>query len=68
MRPAPRPTDSSSSPTVPEAPSLHPEADDGIDVTLVRWSLSLTPQERLDVLQANADALARFQDAASTQR
>ena len=68
MEPAPYPAHSSPAPVVPESPSQHPKADDGIDVTLVRWSLSLTPKERLDVLQANADALARFQDAASTQR
>ena len=26
--------------------------DDGIDLTLVRWALSLTPEERLAFLQA----------------
>ncbi len=26
-------------------------AEDGVDVTLIRWMLSLTPAERLDVLQ-----------------
>ncbi len=25
--------------------------DDGVDVTLIRWMLSLTPAERLEVLQ-----------------
>lgn len=38
--------------------------DDGIDVSLIRWTLSLSPRERLQVLQANADALARLQEAA----
>ena len=29
-----------------------PERDDsGVDLTLIRWMLSLTPAERLDVLQ-----------------
>jgi hypothetical protein len=26
-------------------------SDDGVDLTLIRWMLSLTPAERLDVLQ-----------------
>ena len=42
-----------------------PESDDGVDATLIRWTLGLTPKERLDTLQANADALVRLQDAAS---
>lgn len=29
--------------------------DDGIDLTLVRWMLSLTPAERLEALQQFAD-------------
>lgn len=50
------------------APSEHDEGDDGIDVSLIRWTLSLSPQERLEVLQANADALVRLQDAAQAKR
>lgn len=42
--------------------------DEGIDLSLVRWSLSLTPQERLDVLQRNVDALTRLRDDAAAQR
>jgi hypothetical protein len=30
---------------------------DGVDVTLIRWFLGLTPSERLDALQRNVDAL-----------
>lgn len=33
-------------------------AGDGVDVTLVRWTLSLTPAERLAVLQGAVDAIA----------
>jgi hypothetical protein len=40
-------------------------ADDGIDVSLIRWALSLTPQQRLEVLQANAEALVRLQHVAA---
>jgi hypothetical protein len=27
--------------------------DDGVDVTLIRWMLSMTPAERLQVLQSH---------------
>lgn len=40
------------------------DPDDGIDVTLIRWCLSLTPQERLEALQANVNAIVRLKDAA----
>ena len=33
---------------------------DGVDLTLIRWMLSLTPAERLDVLQGFADSLAEI--------
>jgi hypothetical protein len=42
--------------------------EDGVDVTLIRWTLSLTPRERLELLQANAEALVRLQDAAASRR
>jgi hypothetical protein len=32
--------------------------DDGIDVSLIRWMLSLTPEQRLDVLQGFVDSVA----------
>jgi hypothetical protein len=35
-------------------------SDDGIDVTLIRWMLSLTPAERLQVLQRNAVSILRL--------
>ena len=31
---------------------------DGEDVTLIRWTLSMTPAERLETLQSFADELA----------
>lgn len=49
-------------------PAQDPDSDDGVDVSLIRWTLSLTPAERLQVLQANADALTRMKDAAALQR
>jgi hypothetical protein len=34
--------------------------DDGVDVSLIRWMLSLTPAERLAVLQGFADSVAEL--------
>lgn len=33
------------------------EPNDGVDVTLIQWMLSLTPAERLDALQSFVDDL-----------
>lgn len=38
-------------------------AEDGVDVTLIRWMLSITPTERLQVLQQNIQSLRRLIDA-----
>ena len=35
----------------------NPCGEDGVDVTLIRWMLSLTPAERLEVLQQSVDSL-----------
>ena len=35
-------------------------SEDGVDLTLIRWMLSLTPAERLEVLQGFADSLAEI--------
>jgi hypothetical protein len=32
-------------------------SDDGVDLTLIRWMLSLTPRERLAVLQDQVDSV-----------
>jgi hypothetical protein len=34
------------------------ESPDGVDLTLIEWTLSLTPRERLDLLQDWVDGLA----------
>ena len=34
--------------------------DDGVDVSLIRWMLSLSPEERLDVLQGFVDSVAEM--------
>jgi hypothetical protein len=38
----------------PEEPAYSP---DGVDLTLIRWMLSLTPAERLEVLQGFVDSV-----------
>ncbi|TMQ11974.1 MAG: hypothetical protein E6J90_33030 [Deltaproteobacteria bacterium] len=36
------------------------DAGDGVDVTLIRWMLSLSPEERLAVLQGFVDSVAEL--------
>lgn len=38
------------------------QSADGVDVSLIRWMLSLTPDERLDVLQTFVDGVAGISD------
>lgn len=35
-------------------------AEDGVDLTLIRWMLSLTPTERLETLQQNVRSIMRL--------
>lgn len=35
-------------------------SDDGVDLTLIRWMLSMTPTERLQVLQDTMWSIARL--------
>jgi len=34
-----------------EAPGPQEYSEDGVDLTMIRWMLSLTPAQRLDALQ-----------------
>ena len=36
------------------------ESPDGVDLTLIQWTLSLTPLQRLELLQDWVDGLAEF--------
>ncbi|MEZ5402600.1 MAG: hypothetical protein R2729_23190 [Bryobacteraceae bacterium] len=36
--------------------------EDGVDLTLIRWMLSLTPAERLALLDANLDFVLRTRE------
>ena len=45
----------------PSAGSKQAErSKDGVDLTLIRWMLSLTPAQRLQVAQSAADSLQRM--------
>ena len=35
-------------------------SEDGVDLTLIRWMLSLSPAERLQVLEENVGAILRL--------
>ncbi|MGC9997251.1 MAG: hypothetical protein ABSE79_18190 [Terriglobia bacterium] len=48
------------SPRLPGSEGTH--SDDGVDLTLIRWMLSLTPAERLQVLQQSVKSLLRLRD------
>ena len=37
-------------------------SEDGVDLTLIRWMLSLTPAERLQVLQQAVRSLQRLRN------
>jgi hypothetical protein len=37
-----------------------PYSEDGVDLTLIRWMLSLTPTGRLQVLQQNIRSIMRL--------
>jgi hypothetical protein len=39
--------------------------DDGVDLTLILWMLSLTPTERLQMLQQSVGSLSRLNREAS---
>ncbi len=37
--------------------------EDGVDITLIRWMLSMTPTERLQTLQQNVRSIMKLRDA-----
>jgi len=45
-------------------PETNTFSTDGVDLTLIRWLLSLTPAERLAVLQSNMRSLEALRGAA----
>lgn len=60
----------SESPATPEAESPRTEefpaySADGVDLTLIRWMLSLTPAERLLILQENLRSILELRGEAT---
>ncbi|HEY0556768.1 MAG TPA: hypothetical protein VGG20_21105 [Thermoanaerobaculia bacterium] len=63
---------------MPQPPSRAPEpwpdtgplaeSSDGVDLTLIEWTLSLTPRERLDLLQDWVDGLAELRNGRVAER
>lgn len=49
----------------PAVPGRPASTEDGVDITLIRWMLSLTPRQRLLVLQRNVASILRLRDARS---
>ena len=46
-------------------PAGHPQpeySEDGVDLTLIRWMLSLTPLERLQYLQRHVNAILAIRE------
>lgn len=37
-------------------------SDDGVDLSLIRWMLSMTPAERLNTLQRHVRSILRLRD------
>ena len=56
----------------PEADSLSESdrlySEDGVDLSLIRWMLSMTPTERLETLQKNIRSIMRLRGAKSNSR
>lgn len=53
------PPPSDAFPTLPPA-DLPAFSDDGVDLTLIRWMLGLTPSERLQAAQEMVDTVERL--------
>ena len=49
-------------------PALPAESADGVDLTLIRWTLSLTPLERLELLQDWVDGLTELRNGRVPER
>jgi hypothetical protein len=54
-------------PDPPEVP-LPEESPGGIDLTLIQWTLSLTPLERLELLQDWVDGLTELRHGRTPER
>ncbi|HEX3532242.1 MAG TPA: hypothetical protein VH988_34710 [Thermoanaerobaculia bacterium] len=55
-------------PDTPEPPLPPAESPDGVDLTLIQWTLSLTPLERLELLQDWVDGLTELRRGRVAER
>ena len=55
-------------PETPESPVPSSESPDGVDLTLIRWTLSLKPLERLELLQDWVDGLNELRNGRIAKR
>lgn len=49
-------------------PDLPVESPDGVDLTLIAWTLSLTPLQRIELLQDWVDGLAELRHGRAAER
>ena len=54
------PPDDQPSPAAPAPAPLY--SDDGVDLSLIRWMLTLTPAERLEHLQRHVNAVLAIRE------
>jgi hypothetical protein len=52
----------------PDISPLDTESPDGVDLTLIHWMLSLTPLERLEVLQDWVDGITELRNGRVAER
>jgi hypothetical protein len=52
----------------PREPDLPTHSEDGVDLTLIRWMLSLTPLERLRALEDTVRSLMELRTLAEKSR
>ncbi|MCB1052100.1 MAG: hypothetical protein H6510_14610 [Acidobacteria bacterium] len=50
-------------PAHPNSPPDH--EDDGVDITLIQWMLTLSPQQRLELLKSHNQAVQQLRHAFS---
>jgi hypothetical protein len=46
----------------PDVPPPTDYSDDGVDLTLIRWMLSLTPAQRLEVVEQHANDILAIRE------
>jgi len=46
----------------PEEPRLPERSEDGVDLTLIRWALSLTPAQRLEALDSYLNEIEEIRE------